>query len=63
MSDAKRHPRERQVEPKATAAPPAAGAIARCPNCQAILDPAESAGMPIKTCPRCHLPIEKVNLA
>jgi hypothetical protein len=60
--DVKRRQRERLAERNAPAAPPPRG-IARCPNCQAIIDPTESAGLPLKTCPRCHLPIEKVNLA
>jgi uncharacterized paraquat-inducible protein A len=58
--DVKRRQRERLAERKTS--PPPRG-IARCPNCRAIIDPAESAGLPLKTCPRCHLPIEKVNLA
>ena len=61
--DVKRRQRERLAEGNASAALPPAGGIARCPNCQAIIDPAELAHTPLKTCPRCHLPIEKVNLA
>jgi hypothetical protein len=61
--DVKRRQRERRAERKASAVPPPPGGIARCPHCQAIIDPAESADLPLKTCPRCHLPIEKVNLA
>lgn len=61
--DVKRRQRERLAEREATEAAPPSGGIARCPNCQAIIDPVDLAGVPLKTCPRCHLPIEKVNLA
>jgi hypothetical protein len=61
--DVKRRQRERLAEREAMAAAPPPARIVRCPNCQTIIDPVESAGMPLKTCPRCHLPIEKVNLA
>jgi hypothetical protein len=40
-----------------------AGGLVRCPNCNAMIDSTELAGLPLKTCPRCHLPIEKVYLA
>jgi hypothetical protein len=61
--DVKRRQRERMAQGPATAATLHPSDIARCPNCRAIINPAELSGTSIKTCPRCHLPIEKVNLA
>ncbi len=61
--DVKRRYRERLAPGGPAAAPPPPGGVARCPNCQAVIGPVESAGAPLKICPRCHLPIEKVNLA
>jgi UDP-N-acetylenolpyruvoylglucosamine reductase len=59
--DAMRRHRQRLTEARAGNA--SAGSMFRCPHCQALIDPSELSGMPIQTCPRCHLHIEKANLA
>jgi hypothetical protein len=63
MSDEKQRHRRPQDQGKAAAATPTPSGMVRCPNCQAVIDLADLTGTPVKTCPRCHLPIEKVNLA
>ena len=55
--------RQRAMAHRDTPARTPHGSVIRCPNCRAMIDPAELAEMPVKVCPRCHLHIEKVDLA